>query len=84
MNYPEGLHLTLTPDDELGIFDAQDVCWIIFTDGGYEDPVRWQESIVLDTCKALGVEYGFDGEGNEFTVSELVSQYTGGIIDTRN
>lgn len=83
-SYPEGLHLALTPDEQLGIFDAQDVCWIIFTDGGHGDPVRWQSSIVAATCKALGIERAFDEEGEEVTVAELVSQYTGGIIDTRN
>ena len=74
---PEGLHLALTPDEEPGIFDAQDVCWITFLDGGNEDPVRWQTCIVTATCTALGVTAAFDEEGNEVTVAQFLEIYNG-------
>lgn len=78
-NYPEWLYLGLTPNEDLAIFDAQGVCWIIFTDGGNGDPVRWQTNIVTDTCKALGIERAFDEEGNEITVEELLNLYNGSL-----
>jgi len=77
--YPEGLALQLTPDEKPGIFDAQDICWITFTDGGHGDPVKWQANIVLDTCRVLGVKYAFNEIGEEVTVGEFLEEYAGGI-----
>lgn len=77
MDYPEGLHLAYTPDSELGIFDAQDVCWLIFTDGGNEDPPSWQANIIASACKALDVTDGFNEMTEVVTVDALIFEYLG-------
>lgn len=79
MSYPEGLYLTISPSDEPAIFDAQDVCWIEFTDGGHGDPTEWQANIVLDTCRALGVESAYDENGNERSIVEFLENYIGDV-----
>lgn len=77
---PEGLHLALTPDEDPGIFDAQDICHVVFTDGGYEDPVDWQNSIVLRTCTALGITTAFDEMGEEITPAQFMDWYNGSYL----
>lgn len=77
MSLPEGLHLTLTPGGELAIFDAQDVMWVAFHDGGYGDPIRWPRVIVTATCAALGVSCGITDEGDEVSVPDLLHLYFG-------
>ena len=79
MSLPEGLHLALTPDEEPGIFDAQDVCHIIFTDGGLGDPTDWQASFIRRTCDELGISYGADNDGNFMTIGEFIEMYHGDL-----
>lgn len=77
MDYPEGLYLGFTPYEVPAIFDAQDIAWVEFTDGGHGDPVRWQANIIIDTCKALGVEIAMSEEGDELTITEFLDHYLG-------
>ncbi len=74
---PEGLTLQLTPGEEPALFDAGDVCWVIFTDGGSGDPKSWQANIIEATCDVLGVTEAFDSEGEEMDVDEFISWYVG-------
>lgn len=76
-DHPEGLYLGLTPSDTLGIFDAGDYMWIEFGDGGHDDPIRWHNQIVKDTCESLGVTVAFDDEGNEVGIDALLFLYNG-------
>ena len=62
---PEGLYLNMTEDNELAVFDAQDVCWLIFQKGGEGDPIDWIKEVVMKTCKALGVEVAYDYSEND-------------------
>lgn len=78
---PEGLHLTITPtQDSMGIFDAQDVMWVEFTDGGNGDPAEWAKTIIRKTCEALGVAVGIDEMGEVLdSVDEAIDQFFGDI-----
>ena len=78
MNLPEGLYLGMPPaDDTLAVFDAQDIMWIDFYDGGNGDPYEWPKNIVRATCAALGVRTAIDEWGNECTVDELLEKFYG-------
>lgn len=78
--YPEGLALQLHPTFRCpAIYDAQDICWIEFSDGGYGDPTTWQGNIIRDTCAALGIEQAFDEDGNERSIIEFLENYVGGL-----
>lgn len=79
MNLPEGLHLALTPDETPAIFDAQDIMWIEFSDGGSGDPTDWPKNIVKSTCFALGVKEGIGEMGDELPVEDFLDQYYGAL-----
>lgn len=78
-DFPEGLYLGLTPDETPAIFDAQDVMWIEFTDGGHGDPVRWQSDIIIETCKALGVTEAFGEQGEPMWIDQFINEYHGDL-----
>ena len=77
MNGPEGLHLALTPDETPAIFDAQDVMWIQFYEGGHGDSTDWPKNIIKATCSRLGVRVGIDEEGNELDLDGFLHWYFG-------
>jgi hypothetical protein len=78
--YPEGLHLTITPDqDTLGIFDAGDLMWVEFCPGGLGDPVRWPKNVVIDTCAALRVTVAINEVGEEVSISTLLDGFYGDV-----
>lgn len=77
MNLPEGLHLALTPEQTLAIFDAQDVMWIEFYDGGTGDPSDWPKNIIKATCSRLGVKVGIDEMGEELDIEGFLHWYFG-------
>lgn len=75
---PEGLHLTYTPDqDQCGIFDAQDVCHIIFTGGGNGDPTSWEKQFIKITCGRLGVETAINEIGDEVSIDGFIDEMLG-------
>ena len=76
---PEGLYLGLTPHETPAIFDAQDIMWIEFTDGGHGDPVRWQNNIIRDTCDALGVYTAMNELAEEVSIEHFLENYNGSL-----
>jgi len=79
-DFPEGLYLGLTPDEEPAIFDAQDIAHVIFTDGGLGDPVRWSQNMIEATCDALGVEDYIGETGEAFdSIEKFFDAYYGDI-----
>ena len=85
MRYPEGLHLSTTPEmDTLAIFDADGVMWVTFNDGGTGDPARWPKSIVLDTCKALDIDSAINDDTGEVVTPNNLVDYFYGELDFLN
>ena len=68
MDIPEGLYLAFSPkgDGNPCITDAQEIIWAEFYPGGNGDPVAWRNSIIVQSCKALGVELAYSPDGQVF------------------
>lgn len=77
---PENMYLGLTPDDTPAIFDAQDIMWVEFTDGGVGDPVDWQTTIIRQTCAVLGVTVAINEAGDLTSVAKFIEDYNGSVV----
>ena len=80
---PDGLTLHVLPGGEqLGLIDVQDVCHLIFTEGGNGDPIDWHIEIVRRTCEALDVTTAFDEFGEEMKLDDFLDDWSALVAPT--